>query len=271
VSSPFFDIVPASFWRHRHLIWQMTRREVVGRYRGSWLGLLWSFFHPVLMLAVYTFVFSVVFQARWGDGDGVNRAEFAIVLFAGLIIFNLFAEIVNRSPNLILEHPNLVKKVVFPLEILPVVAAGSALFHAGVSLIVLLLFELAVRHSLPATALYLPLILLPFLTLTLGLSWLLASLGVYIRDVAQTVGIATTALMFVSPIFFPLSALPEEIRPFLQLNPLALIIEQARAVLVFGVGPAWTALAGYGAMSLLGGLFGLWSFHKLRRGFADVL
>jgi lipopolysaccharide transport system permease protein len=193
------------------------------------------------------------------------------LLFAVLIIFNLFAEVVNRSPNLILEHPNLVKKVVFPLEILPIVATGSAVFHAAVSLTVLLLFELAVRRSVPMTAFYLPLILAPFLLLTLGISWLLASIGVYIRDVAQTVGILTTAMMFISPIFFPLSALPERMRPFLQLNPLALIVEQARAVLVFGTAPAWAALAGYGVLSILGGAFGLWGFHKLRRGFADVL
>ncbi len=268
---PFLFIDHADFWRHRYLIWQMTRREVVGRYRGSLLGLLWSFFHPLLMLAVYTFVFSVVFQARWSVGNGRDRTEFAIVLFAGLIFFNLFAEIVNRSPGLILEHPNLVKKVVFPLEILPLVAAGSALFHAMVSLTVLLLFELAVHRQLPVTALFIPLVLAPFLLLTLGISWLLASLGVYVRDVAQTVGIATTALMFISPIFFPLSALPAGIRPVLQFNPLALIIEQARGVLVFGAVPDWTSLAVYGAVSVLVFFFGLWGFNKLRRGFADVL
>ncbi len=249
----------------------MTKREVVGRYRGSVLGLLWSFFHPVLMLAVYTFVFSIVFRAKWGVAADENRANFAIVLFAGLIIFNLFAEVVNRSPGIILEHANLVKKVVFPLEILPLVAAGSALFHALVSLAVLLLFEVAVQHSVPATALYLPIVLVPFLFLTLGISWFLASLGVYLRDVGQTVGIVTTALMFVSPIFFPLSALPEGLRPYLQLNPLALIIGQARGVLIWGTAPAWAPLSGYALFGAMTGFFGLMVFRKLRKGFADVL
>ncbi len=259
------------FWRHRHLIWQMARREVIGRYRGSVLGLLWSFFNPLLMLAVYTFVFSVVFQARWGQGESGGRAEFAIILFAGLIVFNLFAEVINRAPGLIVSHANYVKKVVFPLEILPVVAAGSALFHTLVSLAVLLLAFALIHHSLPWTVLLFPVVLLPLVVLTIGLAWFLASLGVFLRDVAQTVGILTTALLFLSPIFFPASALPEMIRPFLFLNPLALVIEQTREVLIWGRVPDWLGLALYGVISLMVAGAGLLWFQKTRKGFADVL
>ncbi len=258
-------------WPHRHLIWQLTRREVIGRYRGSFLGLFWSFFNPLLMLAIYTFVFSVVFQARWGGGAQTGRMEFALILFAGLIVFNLFAEIVSRAPGLIVGHPDYVKKVVFPLQILPVVAAGSALFHALVSLAVLLLAYLLFHFSLPWTVLLLPLVLLPLLILTVGLAWFLASLGVFLRDVAQAIGLLTTALLFLSPIFFPAAALPEAIRPYLFLNPLALIIEQTREVLIWGRMPDWGGLALYALVSFGVAGAGLLWFEKTRKGFADVL
>ena len=177
------------------------------------MGLLWSFFNPVLMLAVYTFVFSVVFKARWAGGSD-SKTEFALVLFAGLLVFNLFAECVNRAPGLILSNVNYVKKVIFPLEILPVVALGSAGFHFLISLVVWSIFYLLFFGIPPATILLLPLILIPLVLITLGISWLLASLGVYLRDVSQIIGVVTTVLMFLSPIFYPIVALPEEYRPF---------------------------------------------------------
>lgn len=260
-----------SLLRHRHLVWQMTKREVVGRYRGSVLGLFWSFFNPIFMLAIYTFVFSVVFKAKWGATHSDSKTEFAIILFAGLIVFNLFAEVLNRAPSLILSNVSYVKKVVFPLEVLPVIAIGSALFHSLVSVIVLLLFNGMVNHVLPASVLFLPLVLLPLLVLTLGFAWMLASLGVFLRDVGQTVGILTTALMFLSPIFFPASALPEGIREYLYLNPMTFIIEQTRKVLVFGEFPDWQGL---GLCLLIYGAFawvGFAWFQKTRKGFADVL
>ena len=259
-----------STWSHRGLIRALVRREVVGRYRGSILGILWSFFNPILMLAVYTFVFSVVFKARWSGGSD-SKTEFALVLFSGLIVFNLFAECINRAPNLILSNVNYVKKVVFPLEILPMVALGSAMFHALVSLAVWMLAYLCLFGLPHATVLLLPLVLLPLLLFVMGLSWALASLGVYLRDVSQVIGIVTTVLMFLSPIFYSTSTLPEQYQILFLLNPMTLVIEQARDVLFWGKVPNLTYLAVYllgsGSIACLGFAW----FQKTRKGFADVL
>ena len=263
--------VLAELWQHRQLIWQMVRREIVGRYRGSLMGLLWSFFNPVLMLVVYTFVFSVVFQAKWGQGGGGSKTEFAVILFAGLIVFNLFAEVVNRAPNLVLEQVNFVKKVVFPLEILPVVILGSALFHACVSLCVLVLFKLLIQHTISLTLVLLPLVLLPLLLLVLGCAWFLASLGVFLRAAIDIITILTTALLFMSPIFFPVTAIPADFRSLMLLNPLAFIVEQARNVLLWGNVPDWQGLLTYSLASLFVAWAGLAWFQKTRKGFADVL
>jgi lipopolysaccharide transport system permease protein len=193
-----------SLWIYRDLVWQMTKRELVSRYRGSVLGLAWSFLNPVLMLAVYTFVFSVVFRPRW-SGVREARAEFAVMVFSGMIAHGLFAECVNRAPGLILSNPNFVKKVVFPLEVLPWAIMGSALFHAAASLIVLLLFLPFAGISPHWTLIFVPAVLLPLVLLTIGLCWLLASLGVYLRDIVQTIGVITTILLFLSPVFYPVS------------------------------------------------------------------
>jgi lipopolysaccharide transport system permease protein len=268
-SNPFNFI--RSLSRNRQLLRQMTKREILGRYRGSFLGLFWSFFQPIFMLAVYTFVFSVVFQAKWGANHSESKAQFAIILFAGLIVFNLFAEVITRAPNLILNNVNYVKKVVFPLEILPVVAVGSALFHSMVSVCVLLAFQGVVNHTVPVTALLLPAVLFPLLLLILGGGWFLASLGVFLRDVNQTIGILTTALMFLSAIFFPSSALPEQIRPYLFLNPLAFIIEQTREVLIWGNIPNWRGLSIHLLFDIVFAWISLFWFQKTRKGFADVL
>ena len=259
-----------SLWQHRDLIKQMTRREVVGRYRGSVMGLAWSFFNPILMLVVYTFVFSVVFKAKWGVGDE-SRTNFAIMLFVGMIVYGLFAEIVNRAPGLILSNVNYVKKVVFPLEILPIICMGAALFHALISLGVLLAAILLINGTLAWTAIFFPLVILPLLVTTLGVAWFLASVGVFVRDVGQTIGIFTTVLMFVSPVFYPISALPEKFHIWLMLNPLTFMIEQSRAVMIFGKLPDWTGLGIYAGISLLIAWAGYWWFQKTRKGFADVL
>ena len=260
-----------SLSRNRHLIWQMTKREVVGRYRGSVFGLFWSFFNPIFMLTIYTFVFSVVFKAKWGASHSDSKTEFAIILFAGLIVFNLFAEVISRAPGLVLGNVSYVKKVVFPLEILPIVAIGSALFHTFISVVVLLVFHGLVNQVFPISALFLPVVFLPLVVLILGFSWMLSSLGVFLRDVGQTINIIITALMFLSPIFFPAAALPENIRNFLFLNPLTFIIEQTRDVLLVGSMPDWQGLGGclliYGAFAWLGLVW----FQKTRKGFADVL
>ncbi|MBS4095587.1 MAG: ABC transporter permease [Sulfuricella sp.] len=270
-STPFPDIF-LSLWRNRSLALQMARREIVGRYRGSFLGLLWSFVNPVLMLAVYTFVFSIVFEARWGQrgGAGADKFEFALVLFVGLIVFNLFSECVTRAPSLVLSNTNYVKKVIFPLEILPWVSLGSSLFHAAISLVVLLIF-LAAVSSVPWTILLLPLVLAPLLVFIMGLSWLLASIGVFIRDIGQFIGMVVTVLMFMSPIFYPASALPESVRGYLFLNPLTFIIEQAREVVIWGNPPDWGGLALYLALASLVAWAGLFWFQKTRKGFADVM
>lgn len=261
----------ASLWRNRQLILQMSKREVVGRYRGSVMGMAWSFFNPVLMLAVYTFVFSVVFQTRWGVAGEASKTSFAILLFVGMIVHGLFAECANRAPSLILGNVNYVKKVVFPLEILPWVAMGSALFHAAISLLVLLVAQLVFHQSLPWTVVLFPPVLLPLLLATMGAAWFLAAIGVYLRDVSQTIGIITTVLLFLSPIFYPISALPEQYRIWLHLNPLTFIIEEGRKTLVFGQMPDWSGWGVYMVVSVAIAWMGFWWFQKTRKGFADVL
>ncbi len=260
-----------SFWRNRQLIRQMTQREVVGRYRGSFMGLAWSFFHPLFMLCVYTFVFSVVFKMKWGIGSEESKASFAITLFVGMIIHGLFAECVNRAPGLILSNVNYVKKVVFPLEILPMVAMSSALFQAIVSVMVLLAAFFTMNGYLHWTVLLLPAVVLPLTIATLGFAWFLASLGVFARDIGQITGIITTVMMFLAPVFYPVSALPKEYQPLIMANPLTFIIEQARDVLLGGRLPDWHGLAIYSLISITFAWAGFWWFQKTRKGFADVL
>ncbi len=260
-----------SLWQHRQLIKQMAWREVIGRYKGSIMGLFWSFIHPVLMLTVYTFVFSIVFKAKWGSGGGESKAAFALILFVGLIVHGLLAEVLNRAPSLILSNVNYVKKVVFPLEILPVISLVSALFHSLISLGVLLLAFLAINSYLPWTVIFIPIILLPFIILVLGFAWLLAALGVFIRDIGQSISIITTIMMFMAPVFFPLSALPVKYHPYILANPLTFIIEQAREVLIFGNLPNWSGLAIFMSIAITFVWLGYSIFQKTRKGFADVL
>lgn len=259
-----------SLARNRQLTWNLIKREVVGRYRGSALGLLWSFFNPVFMLLVYTFVFSVVFKARW-PGGSESKAEFALVLFAGLIVFNMFAECINRAPSLILGNVNYVKKVVFPLETLPCVSLGAALFHMLISLLVWVIFYFFLFGIPHWTVLLFPLVILPLAIITLGFSWFLAALGVYLRDVTQFITIVTTVLMFLSPIFYSAEALPERFRAFLHISPLTLIIEQSRNVLFWGKSIDWDLWAIYMAVALVVAALGYSWFQKTRKGFADVL
>lgn len=260
----------SSLWKNRSLISQMTKREVIGRYRGSVMGLAWSFFNPILMLAVYTFVFSEIFSARWVGVD-TGKGGFAILLFVGMIVHGLFAECANRAPSLIMSNSNYVKKVVFPLEILPVITLGSALFHSCISLFVLLIAQLLIAHTLYWSALLFPLILVPLILGTLGISWFLASLGVYLRDVGHVITVLTTVLLFLSPVLYPMAALPAAYRPWLQLNPLTYIIEESRNVLLFGQLPHWGSLAIAILIGLVFAALGFWFFQKTRRGFADVI
>jgi lipopolysaccharide transport system permease protein len=260
----------ASLWHNRELIVQLTQREVMSRYRGSVLGLAWSFFNPLLMLAVYTFVFSVIFKARWGL-EQESTTDFAILVFVGLIIHGLLAECLNRAPGLILANVNYVKKVVFPLEILPWVAAGSALFHSAVSIAVLLAAQLVFQHALAWTVVFLPIVLVPLLFATMGLAWFLSSIGVYVRDIGQTIGIFTLVLLFLSPVFYPVDALSENYRFLLLLNPLTPVIEDARRVLIWRQAPDWAGLMLHAAANFGVAWLGFWWFQRTRRGFADVV
>lgn len=259
-----------SLWANRQLIARMGQREIIGRYKGSAMGLAWSFITPLFMLAIYTFVFSVVFQARWGTSEE-SKTQFAVVLFAGLIVHTLFSDVINRAPQLVLGNVNYVKKVVFPLEILPVVQLLSATFHALVSVVVLIAAQLVFQGSLPITALLLPVVLLPFLLLTLGLAWWLASLGVFVRDVGQTISLVTSVMLFMSPVFFPVQSLPPALQPWMHLNPLTFVIEQVREVVVWGRLPDWQGLAVYSLASIATAWLGFAWFQKTRKGFADVL
>ncbi len=236
------------------------------------MGLAWSFFNPLLMLAAYTFVFGAIFQARWPERSlGHSKIEFALILFAGLIVHSVMAECLNRAPAVITSNANYVKKVVFPIEVLPVVALLSALFHAAVSTVVLVLAILIVTGNVPVTAIAFPLVLVPFVFGIAGAAWLLASLGVFLRDVGQTVGVTMMLLMFLAPIFFPLAAVPSEFKAVVMLNPLTYFVETSRDVLLWGEWPdpiAWLIAA---AIGMLVALLGLWWFQKTRKGFADVL
>ncbi|KVQ09907.1 hypothetical protein WM11_28975 [Burkholderia ubonensis] len=261
-----------SLRKYRGLTLQMVKREVLGRYRGSIMGLAWSFFNPLLLLVVYTFVFAVVFKARWsGDGEHVSHTEFAVILFVGMMVHGLFAECVNRAPTLILNNVTYVKKVVFPLEILPLVAMGSALFHMGVSFIVLLVAEFLIVGAVPWTVIYLPLVLLPLVFASIGVAWFLAALGVYVRDIAQATSLFTTILAFLSPIFYPISALPPRFQVWMRLNPLTYVIEEARRTAIFGHSMNWMQWLIYMAFGAVIAVLGLLWFQKTRKGFADVL
>lgn len=262
---------PEALWRHKELWWRLTEREVLSRYRGSLLGMAWGFLNPLAMLAVYTFVFSQVFKARWGNLEDSGPIGFAVNLFAGLIVFNFFAECANRAPGMVLANPNYVKKVIFPLEILAGVIVGGAFFNALTSLIVLAIFELVGFRHIPLTALWLPLVWLPLLTGCLALTWLLGALGVFLRDVGQIVAVLVSMLMFLSPIFFPLSALPARWQPILVMNPLAPVIEQTRRVLVDGSQPSLSYLIMATILTTVICEASFRSFQKAKRAFADVL
>lgn len=262
----------AGFWRERRLIGELIRREVLGRYRGSMMGVAWSFLYPILMLAVYTFVFSVVFEAKWpGMLEGQSKSRFALLLFIGVIAHGLLAEAITKAPGLVVGNANYVKKVVFPLETLGWSLVGSAAFHALVSVLILLGAQWLIDGWVPLTAWWLPVILLPLGFFALGATWLLAALGVFIRDIAQLSGVFATVLMFLAPVFYPIAALPEDYRHWVYANPLTVAIEQSRAALFASAAPDAAILLRYYAIALMFMVFGYWWFQKSRRGFADVL
>ena len=256
-------------WIRRNVFWELVKRDVAGRYSGSFFGLLWSFFNPLLMLAVYTLSFRVFLGMRWPNME--SGADFSLMIFCGMIVHSMLAECVMRAPGVIVSQANLVKRVVFPLAILPCVMVTSTLFNALLSLLVLLIFVLISRHAVHLTVLYLPLVYAPYVLLLYGVSWLMASLGVFIRDLTQLGSVISSVLMFLSPVFYPASNLHEPYRGWIALNPLTLMIEQTRQLVLFGQQPDWHALGIYTLASLAMLLFGYVWFQRTRDGFSDVL
>ncbi|WP_207461073.1 ABC transporter permease [Azospirillum sp. SYSU D00513] len=270
--------IPLSLIQHRYLVRQMTWRDIAGRYRGSFAGLLWSFMTPLVMLAMYTLVFGVMFQTRWTAAAPENsivhadgHASFALILFVGLILHSFLSECLSRAPSLILGNANLVKRVVFPLEILGWSTIGSALFHGAISFAALFAIYALLQGAIPWTALLLPFVVLPLVVLTLGIVWFLAALGVFLRDIGQVMPPVMTLLLFLSPILFPITAVPEAMRPIVFLNPLTIPVEQARALIIWGVLPDWWQLVTYSVIAVLVAWGGFYWFSRSRPAFADVM
>lgn len=269
---PFDPVAAArSLWSHRRLIRQFVRRDVQARYRGSLLGSLWSFLNPLLLLAVYTFIFGSVLRVRWPHFAGDGLADFTLVLFCGLLVLNLFGECLSRAPGLVLGQPSYVKKVVFPLEILPVVALGNALFNTAAGLAALVLANLAVNARLPWTLVLVPLVLLPTVLLALGASWFLASLGVFLRDLPHLVALLLQMLTFLTPIFYPVEAVPAWAQPAIRANPLTPVVEDLRRVVLWGQWPDWPHLAASLLVGAAALVLGYAWFARTRQAFADVL
>ena len=261
----------ASLMRHHELLWRLSEREIIGRYRGSLLGVGWTLLNPLMMLAVYTFVFSTIFKSRWPDLQQAGPLGFAINLFTGLIVFNLISECIGRAPTLIVSQPNYVTKVIFPLDLLGTTAVAASSFHAATSLVVLAGFELIATGTIPKTAILLPVIWLPLILGCLGSCWILSALGVYLRDLPQFVNVSLSILMFMSAVFYPLSALPDAWQPIMNLNPIAGVIEQTRRVLISGKLPAGTYLAIGIPLGIAWCEASFLLFQKARRGFADII
>lgn len=257
--------------QYKGLLYQLIKREIKQKFQGSWLGLSWAVLTPIAMLAVYTFVFRSVLKAKWPGSANDSDAEFALQLFSGLLVFTLFSEIIGRAPTLISEQPNMVKKVIFPLPIIPWVSVCASSFFALLSLLVLIAASWATRGELSIHLMALPLIAIAFTPVLLGLSWLLSSLGVYLRDLGHIVGLILTPLMFLSPIFYPITALPELVQELMIWNPLALIIDSVRLVVLHAEWPNFLALGVYLLVSSTIAAIGAACFHKTRKGFADVL
>jgi len=258
-------------WRQRALLRQFAWREIRGRYHGTFLGVFWSLLTPLLLLLVYTFVFSQVFRARWGMFPEETALEFALTLYAGLLLYNVFAEAVGRAPNLILAQPNLVKKVVFPTEILPPALLLGSLAYALASLAVVWVVHVLLVRPPSWNVLWFPVVLAPFCCFVLGLCWFFAALGVFVRDLGPTLAVFLQLLMFLTPIFYPLYIVPEAWRWLFRLNPLAVFVENTRRVLLWDLPPTFLSLAWVSVGSLSVMLLGYVWFMRTKRAFADVV
>ena len=259
-----------SIFQNSYIIRQLLKRQIAIRYHDSILGIFWSLIRPILMLCVYTFAFSFIFKARWG-GAAETRTQFAVILFVGLIIHGFFSDICGRSPTLIPNNVNYVKKMIFPLEILSIASVGGSLFQVCVNIAVLIPAIFLITGTLHWTILFIPLVLLPFVILMLGFSWILVSAGVFLRDVSHAIQVTTPIFLFISPVFYSLKSIPEKYRAFMFLNPLTFIIEQSRAVLILGHPPSWTGLFIYSIIACIFTSLSFAWFQKVRKGFADVI
>ncbi len=260
-----------SVWRGRYFLRQLTRRNIEARFKGSFLGFLWLFILPLLMLGIYTFVFSVIFKAKWGIDTGDSKAAFAVIMFCGMSVYNIFSETVGGSSGLIVGNPNYVKKVVFPLEMLPL-AHSMASFIFGLAWFVLLLpGAWLVFGKLHFSMLFLPLTLIPLLFFSCGVSFLVSSLGVYIRDVQHIIGVVLQVLFYLTPVFYPINAVPEKYRWLLKLNPMTHFIEETRNIFLYGRMPSWSTIGLLFAIGLVSFYLGFIWFGKTKKGFADVL
>jgi lipopolysaccharide transport system permease protein len=268
-------ITPADkFAQYYNVAAPLFRRDMLARYRGSIMGLAWTFFVPLLMLAIYTFMFGTVLQMRWA-AKGAPATEgslgFALTLFIGLITHSYVSEVITRAPSIIVSNSNMVKRLVFPLEIFPVMVVSSALLQYFVSLFIFLGFQLFVTGSISIGTLWLPVIILPLTIMMCGVAWLIAGASVYLRDIGQLMGLVATVLLFMSPVFYPISMLPERLWPVFLFNPLTFVIEQSRVVVFSDNPPDWAGLAIYYIVSFAIAAAGFAVFQRMRRGFSDVL
>lgn len=260
----------ATLWSRRDLALQLAKRDVIGRYRGSFFGMAWSLFNPLLMLVVYTLFFTQVFQARWGAQAG-GKAVFATALFVGLIVHGIVAESASKSAAVLTSNPNFVKKIVFPLEVLPWVTVLAAIFHGLLSVLILLAGVVVLGDGLHWSIFLWPLMLLPIALLSAGMAWLLSGAAVYFRDVGQIVGVLVTVLLFTSPVFFPVDMLPPTFARIIAINPLTFPIEQSRELLLWGGAMDWIRYGRYTAFVLAFAWISHALFNRAKRGFADVL
>jgi lipopolysaccharide transport system permease protein len=251
---------------------QFLVRAITRRYRVSALGFLWTIIVPLFTLGIYTFVFGYVMQSRWDTGAGAaSGLPYSLQLFAGLIVFWLMVDTMVQAPTAVVEHTNLVKKAVFPLEVIPAVVVGSALFHTVINTGILLAALVVFTGHIHASAVLFPLVLLPFVIMLTGFAWMLAALGVYVRDMTHVMGLLMTGMLFLSPVFYPLERLTPALRKIVILNPIAFIVMQARQVLIEGNMPDWTGLAVYLVIAWIIAAAGLAFFRMARKNFADVL
>jgi lipopolysaccharide transport system permease protein len=259
-----------SVWTNRKLIASMVRRDILARSRGSFGGALWTFLNPLLLMATYFFVFGVVLQTKFGAD--ASRTGYVLYFLAGMLPWLPFSEAVGRSPYVVIEHRNFVKKLVFPLETLPVNLVISGLVTEVFALAIFFVSLLAIRGSVPMSILWLPALLVPQLLLAVGFCWFLSALGVFVRDLGQIIGFLLTLWFFLTPICYPESQqLPPAVAHILAWNPILILVRGYRAILLEGHPPAPAGLAalwlGSGVTALLGHAW----FHRLRRSFADVI